>query len=38
MLRYLLDTNICIYVIKLRPRPLLEVFNRHAGRGRSLMT
>jgi tRNA(fMet)-specific endonuclease VapC len=31
MLRYLLDTNICIYVIKQRPRPLLESFNRHAG-------
>lgn len=31
MLRYLLDTNVCIYVIKQRPRPLLEVFNRHAG-------
>jgi len=31
MLRYLLDTNICIYVIKERPRPLLESFNRHAG-------
>jgi tRNA(fMet)-specific endonuclease VapC len=31
MLRYLLDTNICIYVIKQRPRTLLEVFNRHAG-------
>lgn len=31
MLRYLLDTNICITVIKERPRPLLESFNRHAG-------
>lgn len=31
MLRYLLDTNICIYVIKRRPLPMLEVFNRHAG-------
>jgi tRNA(fMet)-specific endonuclease VapC len=31
MLRYLLDTNICIYVIKARPRPMLESFNRHAG-------
>lgn len=31
MLRYLLDTNICIYVIKERPRPMLESFNRHAG-------
>ena len=32
MLRYLLDTNICIYVIKERPRLMLESFNRHAGR------
>jgi tRNA(fMet)-specific endonuclease VapC len=31
MLRYLLDTNICIYVIKQRLLPLLEVFNSHAG-------
>ena len=31
MLRYLLDTTICIYVIKQRPRPLLDTFNRHAG-------
>ena len=31
MLRYLLDTNICIYVIKQRPQHLLERFNRHAG-------
>lgn len=31
MLRYLLDTNICIYVIKGRPLPLLSVFNQHAG-------
>jgi tRNA(fMet)-specific endonuclease VapC len=31
MLRYLLDTNICIDVIKARPRPMLESFNRHAG-------
>ena len=31
MLRYLLDTNICIYVIKERPRSMLECFNRHAG-------
>ena len=27
MLRYLLDTNICIYVIKRRPQSLLERFN-----------
>ncbi|WHZ10388.1 MAG: VapC toxin protein [Burkholderiaceae bacterium] len=32
MLQYLLDTNIVIYVIKKRPLPMLEVFNRHAGR------
>ena len=31
MLRYLLDTNICIYVIKRRPQELLETFNGHAG-------
>lgn len=32
MLKYLLDTNIAIYVIKQRPPHLLEVFNRHHGR------
>lgn len=31
MLRYLLDTNICIYVIKHRPPQVREVFNRHHG-------
>lgn len=31
MLRYLLDTNICIYVIKHRPAQVREVFNRHHG-------
>lgn len=31
MLRYLLDTNICIYVIKRRPESLLERFNRNVG-------
>ena len=31
MIRYLLDTNIVIYVIKRRPRAVLEVFNRHHG-------
>lgn len=31
MLRYLLDTNIVIYVIKRRPLAVLDVFNRHAG-------
>lgn len=30
MLRYLLDTNICIYVIKNRPAEVREAFNRHA--------
>jgi hypothetical protein len=29
MLRYLLDTNICIDVIKRRPQDLLDTFNRH---------
>jgi tRNA(fMet)-specific endonuclease VapC len=31
MLKYMLDTNIVIYVIKRRPVELLEVFNRHVG-------
>lgn len=31
MLKYILDTNIVIYVIKRRPVELLQVFNRHAG-------
>ena len=31
MLKYMLDTNIVIYVIKRRPIELLEVFNRHGG-------
>ena len=31
MLRYLLDTNIVIYVIKRRPLQALELFNQHAG-------
>jgi len=30
MLRYLLDTNICIYVIKRRPDSLLDRFNDNA--------
>ncbi len=30
MLNYLLDTNICIYVIKNRPAGILEIFNRFA--------
>ena len=32
MLKYLLDTNIVIYVIKQRPLEVLEIFNRHHGR------
>ena len=31
MLKYLLDTNIAIYVIKRRPPEALAHFNRHAG-------
>ena len=31
MLRYMLDTNIVIYVIKRRPIEILDIFNRHAG-------
>jgi tRNA(fMet)-specific endonuclease VapC len=29
MIKYMLDTNIVIYVIKRKPIELLEVFNRH---------
>ncbi|ATG91689.1 type II toxin-antitoxin system tRNA(fMet)-specific endonuclease VapC [Methylomonas koyamae] len=32
MLKYLLDTNIVIYVIKQRPIEVLATFNRHHGR------
>jgi tRNA(fMet)-specific endonuclease VapC len=32
MLRYLLDTNIVIYVIKRRPLSALALFNENAGR------
>ncbi len=32
MLKYLLDTNIAIYVIKRRPVEVLGVFNQNAGR------
>ncbi len=32
MLKYLLDTNIVIYVIKRRPSEVREVFNRQHGR------
>jgi tRNA(fMet)-specific endonuclease VapC len=31
MLKYLLDTNIVIYVVKQRPIAALEIFNRHQG-------
>ena len=31
MLRFLLDTNIVIYVIKRRPLSALQLFNEHAG-------
>ena len=31
MLKYMLDTNIAIYVIKRRPPQMLGVFNEHAG-------
>lgn len=31
MLKYMLDTNIAIYVIKRRPKELLEIFNKHDG-------
>ena len=32
MLKFMLDTNIAIYVIKRKPEKLLSVFNQHAGR------
>ena len=32
MLKYLLDTNIIIYVMKRRPIEVLDVFNQNAGR------
>jgi tRNA(fMet)-specific endonuclease VapC len=31
MLKYMLDTNICIYVIKRRPIEVLATFNKFAG-------
>lgn len=31
MIKYMLDTNIVIYVIKRRPMEVLEVFNQHTG-------
>ena len=32
MLKYLLDTNIVIYVLKRRPKEVLEIFNTNASR------
>ena len=32
MLKYLLDTNIVIYVIRRRPLEMLAMFNQHAVR------
>lgn len=31
MLKYMLDTNMVIYVIKRKPLEVLDTFNRHAG-------
>lgn len=31
MLKFMLDTNIAIYVIKRRPLEVMDQFNRHAG-------
>ncbi len=31
MLKYMLDTNICIFTIKHKPERVREVFNRHHG-------
>lgn len=31
MLKYMLDTNICIYVIKRKPMEVLSKFNDHSG-------
>jgi tRNA(fMet)-specific endonuclease VapC len=31
MLKYMLDTNIVIYVIKRRPLDVLDTFNKHSG-------
>lgn len=31
MLKYLLDTNICIFTIKNKPQSVREAFNRHHG-------
>ena len=32
MLKYLLDTNIVIYVLKRRPKEVLDIFNANASR------
>ncbi|MBM3106474.1 tRNA(fMet)-specific endonuclease VapC [Pseudomonas sp. P66] len=31
MLKYMLDTNICIFTLKNRPQEVREAFNRHHG-------
>ena len=31
MIRYMLDTNICIYVIRQRPKQMLGIFNDNVG-------
>lgn len=31
MLKYMLDTNICIFTLKSRPQQVREAFNRHHG-------
>jgi tRNA(fMet)-specific endonuclease VapC len=31
MLKFMLDTNICIYTIKNRPQTVRDLFNRHHG-------
>lgn len=31
MLKYMLDTNICIFTVKNRPQQVREAFNRHHG-------
>ncbi len=32
MIKYLLDTNIVIYLLKRRPTEVLEIFNKNANR------
>ena len=32
MLKYMLDTNICIYTIKNKPQAVREAFTQHYGR------